>query len=165
MSEWFHVGQKVRPVAGFEGYYSVTDEGQVYSHRSDIYLKGSPIPGGYLTVALSKPGVRQSTFSIHRLVAAAFCENPHNKPAVNHINGVTNDNRAVNLEWVTPRENTMHGVARGTIKGFPKRIPEDQRAEIRATYLAGGISLRNLAAQHGVTKSAVRYMLAELERA
>lgn len=160
MSEWFHVGQKAAAVAGYEGLYSVTDDGQVFSHYSYRFLRANKLSNGYLVVALHRNGI-QRTRSIHRLVAAAFCTNPDRKPSVNHINGDREDNRAVNLEWCTAKENTRNGMERGTITGVARRVPEEVRVQIRATYRTGGISLRRLAAQHGLTKNAIRYMLAE----
>jgi len=42
---------------------------------------------------------------IHRLVAKAFIPNPQNKPEVDHINTIRNDNRVENLRWATKEEN------------------------------------------------------------
>lgn len=58
---------------------------------------------GYLQVTINK-----KSLMVHRLVAMAFIPNPLNKPQINHINNITNDNRVENLEWCTPQENMDH---------------------------------------------------------
>lgn len=55
---------------------------------------------GYLTVSIDR--VKKL---VHRLVAETFIPNPQNKPEVDHINTIRNDNRVENLKWVTYGEN------------------------------------------------------------
>ena len=50
---------------------------------------------------------------IHRLLAQAFISNPLTKPHVNHIDGNKQNNRLVNLEWSTCKENAQHAVDLG----------------------------------------------------
>ena len=45
---------------------------------------------------------------VHRLVAQAFLPNPNKLPCVNHKNRKTDDNRVLNLEWVTVSKNNKH---------------------------------------------------------
>lgn len=42
---------------------------------------------------------------LHRLIAQAFIPNFGNKPEIDHINTIRNDNRVENLRWTTREEN------------------------------------------------------------
>lgn len=71
-------------------------------------FKGKPIkahkfPNGYVGVVLGRGKCRL----VHRLVAAAFIDGDATKQ-VNHKNGIRDDNRAENLEWVSCSENHRH---------------------------------------------------------
>lgn len=64
---------------------------------------------GYLMISTRYEDGRSTTVRVHRLVAEAYIPNPENKPVINHINGIKDDNNVNNLEWSTIRENTQHG--------------------------------------------------------
>lgn len=68
---------------------------------------------------------------IHRLVISAFKGN--DSRLVNHINGIRNDNRIENLEYVTQSENMTHAVKQGTIKSIPV-IQMDKDGNFIAEY-------------------------------
>lgn len=62
---------------------------------------------GYVQRTLcNKDSHRQ--FRAHRLIAETFIPNPWNKSTVNHINGNKSDNRVINLEWATNKEQSYH---------------------------------------------------------
>lgn len=68
---------------------------------------------GYLRTVMVDDLGNHKTVKMHRVIATAFIPNPKNKPFVNHLNGIKDDNRVSNLEWCTPKENTTHAIENG----------------------------------------------------
>jgi len=106
----------------YDGIYQVSNQGQIkmlqrlttYKGRSDKHrclpekiMKLTEDKDGYLRVHLRKDS-QQKNFSVARIVATTFVSNDVNKPQVNHINMNKKDNRVINLEWVTCKENIHH---------------------------------------------------------
>lgn len=100
-----------KDIKGYEGRYQVSNMGNVRSLKTNIILSPINRQHGYKGVMLYGNGGHKrgfKTFSVHRLVAEAFVPNPLGKEEVNHINEDKTDNRAVNLEWMTHKENASH---------------------------------------------------------
>lgn len=141
------MSEEWRDVPGREGYQA-SSLGRLRSFRNRGGWGLDTIPhllsptfdkNGYPRVSICRKGKRPS-MPVHRLVALCFLPNPHNKPQINHRNGIKTDNRPENLEWVTARENLLHSFRvlgrlpnRGERNGQTK-LSDRQVAEIRALY-------------------------------
>lgn len=112
-----------RKIPGYHNAYSVSSLGRV---RCDGYtlikrnsrwdkpqhcnikpfIKRSKDNGkGYYTIVING-----DHHYVHRLVGAAFIDNPMRYPEIDHINCIRNDNRASNLRWVTKKMNMANPI-------------------------------------------------------
>lgn len=114
-----------KPVVGFEDYYLVSDNGQVWSLYRHKTLKSTIDKYGYEKVGLYADG-KVYTRTVHRLVAQAFISNPNNLPTVNHINEDKTDNRVSNLEWASVADNDNHGTRNERMANTKSRKPVER---------------------------------------
>lgn len=162
------LSESAKDIAGYEGKYAITTDGRVYSHsRVDVrgklrkgrWLKPRKHSGGYLQVSVCDEGIVKQLY-VHRLVAAAFIDNPNSHPQVNHINGIKADNSVSNLEWVTPSQNLLHAHETGLkvpTKGWSgglrhAKLTAEQVAEIRECK---SMSQAEMARKYGVDPSQI----------
>ena len=101
-----------KPIKGWEDKYTISINGDVYSIRSNKFLKPRLSLDGYERVCLCNGSIKRE-YRVHRLVAETFIDNPNNLPQVNHIDGNKLNNYLSNLEWCTPEYNIQHGKEKG----------------------------------------------------
>lgn len=110
-----------RDIEGYEGLYQISNLGRVKSlsriaidrrgiphYVNERILKQAFDKNGYCLVGLHINGKIKSG-KVHRLVASAFIDNPHNLPDVNHKDENKSNNNVDNLEWCTPKYNINYG--------------------------------------------------------
>ena len=98
-----------RDVQGYKGLYLISNLGRIKSLRKDKVMHPAKTPAGYYYVTLSDGHTKKKQY-IHRLVAEAFLPKPDDCNIVNHLNGITTDNRVHNLEWCDQKRNIQHAV-------------------------------------------------------
>ena len=152
----------MQEVDGFEGYYLVSEEG-------DIFREGSSAPlvphvnkqNGYLYVSLWKNN-KGKTCSVHRIVAKAFIPNPDNKPEVNHNDSCRTNPHKDNLTWCTSSENSIHGYKYGYQTQVHRRILNEDILGVVLSDFLSGTTLTCIANQLGcslttLSKSLLRF--------
>ncbi len=96
---------------------------------------------GYLAVGITIDG-KCKVMKAHRVIALTWCDNPENKQTVNHKNGIKDDNRADNLEWLTLSENHLHahrtGLHKGTKPMQGRKHSDETKERMRAIKVGKG---------------------------
>lgn len=110
---------QVAEIEGFDGFYKVTSDGQVFSVNG---VKKTEISdNGYARVSLWKNG-KGKHFLLHRLVASAFIPNPNNYEIVNHKDGNKLNCDVSNLEWCDASHNMRHAYANNLVHPKTTRV-------------------------------------------
>jgi hypothetical protein len=124
-------------IKGFSAY-GISEEGDLYSYKNGRWgvnfgnpkkLKGWISTPGYKETFLTSDEGVKCVRQMHRLVAEMYLPDPTiEQIQVNHKNGIKTDNRPLNLEWCTCKENLDHAKNTGlrkdaTAKTSPLSIP------------------------------------------
>lgn len=145
---------------------SVYDDGTVINNITGTEYNATD-SSGYKKISYSyKKKIWQ--IQAHRLVWIAF-----NGPieddslVINHINGVKSDNRLVNLELVSCRENTIHAMTTGLLSHINyngelssnSKLTNLQAVQIRKDFVSSKFSVKQLAANYMVHRMTIYYVL------
>lgn len=147
-----------KDIPGLEGLYAVTSDGRIYGYKRNHYLKLQTQWAGYKIITLSG-----KTRAVHRIVAESFMEPaPTPKHEINHIDGDKNNNSVTNLEWLTRKDNILHGYRIGIIKsrrGEKSSHPKLTDEQVIAIRGVEGVSKASLARKYGVDASTISLII------
>jgi len=117
--------------------YKISNKGEVksFSYNVTKLLKQHEDENGYFNVHLYN-SLGPKRFTVHRLVAICFLDNPLNKPMVDHIDRDRKNNNVENLRWATAKENAENRADDNDHRG--KEIAKlNENDEILAIYKSG----------------------------
>lgn len=156
-----------KDIPDFKGLYQASRDGYIRNTKTLHVLKTDKKinNAGYMNVTLGK-----FYKDVHVLIALTFIgPKPSPTHQVNHINANKLDNRASNLEWVTPKENIAHMIKAGRlddhkimmsektkgVNNIKAKLTEEQVREIRKLG-ATGLSSSQLAPMFNVSSATIR---------
>lgn len=131
-----------KSVKGYDNY-EISNKGRTRSikYKNPFIHKERLTMDGYPKATFIQEG-KQRDFTVHRLVALHFIDNPNNLETVNHINGIKTDNRVENLEWMNRADQLQHAYDLG-LRISPKgsemhnaSFTDDEVRYIRKVWIA-----------------------------
>lgn len=168
-----HTNIEWRDIPVYENYYKVSNKGEILSISRRVksstgtrnvpekILKSNIDKYGYLYIILRKEGVYKH-FTIHKLVALSFIENPNNYYSINHKDENKLNNEVSNLEWCTVGYNnsynnrqesiTIKTKITNTLKFGKKVLQLNKEGNIINTYP----SLRELSRITGYSRGSIK---------
>lgn len=99
-----------KDIKDYEDLYQVSDEGQIFSIRTNRIIKDYKAGTGYRMLSLYKNGKAKKHY-IHRLVAQNFLG--FSDLEVNYKDGDKTNNHLLNLEWLSSSDNHRHAFKLG----------------------------------------------------
>jgi hypothetical protein len=128
-----------KDVKGYEGIYKINENGVIKSLKRksqghltsvDKIIKPELDKKGYYSYRLSKNG-KSKRYSLHRLLAISFIDNPNNHRVVNHKDGNPLNNNLSNLEWCSYSYNSFHGYENNGRLNPNRKLSEIEVIEIK----------------------------------
>lgn len=144
----------LKSIPGYEGKYSASDDGRIWSVERRLWMKPHISAGGYFIV-----GVSGKQEHVHALVCSAFhCPRPDGLQT-RHLNGCPRDNRASNLAWGTNKENAQDRARHGNDpfgeRNGNSKLTEDIVRKIRKEYTESAPTYAALGRKYGVGSTAI----------
>lgn len=152
-----------RKIPGF-GRYSVSDTGLV---RRDIRMHKTPAGSvslskshfGYMKCSLTSDSGEYKTLLVHTLVATAFLGPRPDGLVVCHNDGNPQNNTISNLRYDTHTGNVSDAIRHGTqargCRQHLAKLDDATVAEARLRFVEGGITVKALAKEYGISNSSM----------
>lgn len=161
-----------RAIPGYEGFYEVSDLGNVRSlmrvdcagrTRFPRPLKGGRNLNGYRFVSLYRDRIGK-TFKVCRLVLMSFVGPCPSGMEAAHNDGVSENDSLSNLRWDTHKGNCADKKRHGTsftahgVLNFWAKLTDSSVREIRQKHTSG-VPQKDLATEYGVNRSTMSMLI------